>query len=65
MQRLTLVPEAKLVRSSVVPAGTAMLFKVMVLQDALDFATLAASVKVQDALSASWERGAASPAGAA
>jgi hypothetical protein len=38
-----------LVRSSVVPEGTAMWFKTIVAQDVFDLLTAAASVKVQDA----------------
>lgn len=47
--RHTLVPDLRLVRSSVVPAGTAMLFRVMVEQEALPLMAAAASVKVQAA----------------
>lgn len=46
--RHTLVPLFRLVKSSVVPAGTAMLLRVMVEQDALPLIAEAASVKVQE-----------------
>ena len=45
--KTTLVPLARLVRSRVVPAGTAMLLRVMVEQDFLFLIASAALVKVQ------------------
>lgn len=63
---LTLVPEVSLVRSSVVPDGTARADKTMVAQEALDLLTAAAPLdpeNVQDALLA--RSGAAVGAGAA
>jgi hypothetical protein len=58
--KMTVVPEVSLVRSSVVPAGTAMLLKVIVEHAAFPLMAAAAVVKVQDArCSRDWEVGAA------
>jgi hypothetical protein len=45
--KMTVVPELSLVRSRVVPDGTATLLRIMVAQEVLDLLAEAASVKVQ------------------
>lgn len=47
--KMTVVPEVNLVRSSVVPAGTAILLKVIVEHAAFPLMAAATVVKVQDA----------------